>query len=228
MATVKTATIGQLGEHLLIEGAIAHDQAAIRSIIRQHNHRLFRVARSVLRDDFEAEDAVQDAYLQAFSKIGTFRKEASLATWLSRIVLNESLQRLRARKSRPRADVELHEHKEAQIIPFPVQLGGTIDPEKTMAQRELVALVEQAVDSLPDDFRIVLVARAIEGLTVEETSSLLEIRTETVKTRLFRARKLLREALAQHIDPLLLDVFPFFGTRCEKMADRVMERLKLK
>jgi RNA polymerase sigma-70 factor (ECF subfamily) len=227
MITSKPREIGRFNETDLVLRASRRDEVAIRAIIKQHNGRLFRLARSVLRDEFEAEDAVQETYLKAFSSIANFREESSLATWLSRIVLNECLQRLRSKRSRPQSTVEFEEASEAQIIPFPQSPFQHTDPEKSMAQRELLCLVEKAVDELPDDFRVVLVARTIEGMSVEETAELLGLRTETVKTRLFRARKLLKESLAQQIDPLLQGVFPFLGRRCENMADKVLERLRI-
>lgn len=228
MIAAQPREIRRISEADLILRAAARDETAIRAIIKQHNRRLFRVARSVLRDDFEAEDAVQEGYLKAFSTISSFRAESSLATWLSRIVLNESLQRLRGKRSRPQPTVEFDAESEAQIIPFPQSSSQNTDPEKSMAQRELLHLVENAVDELPDDFRVVLVARTLEGMSIEETAELLGIRAETVKTRLFRARKLLKESLAQHIDPLLMSAFPFLGQRCENMADKVVERLGIK
>ena len=228
MNQIRTNSIEAYSEHSLILRMKRREEAAMRAIIKQHNRRLFRIARSVLRDNFEAEDAVQETYIKAFAAIGSFREDSSLATWLSRIVLNECLQRLRSQRSRPRSVVELNAETEAQIIPFPQVPSHLIDPEKNMAQRELLHLVENAVDELPDDFRLVMVARAIEGMTVDETAALLGLRPETVKTRLFRARKILRTALTQHIDPLLNDAFPFLGRRCEKMADSVIERLGIK
>ena len=228
MNQILTKTIEAYSEHNLILGTKRREEAAMRAIIKQHNRRLFRIARSVLRDNFEAEDAVQETYIKAFAAIGNFREDSSLATWLSRIVLNECLQRLRSQRSRQRSSVELNAETEAQIIPFPQISSPQIDPEKNRAQRELLLLVENAVDELPDDFRFVLVARTIEGMTIDETADLLGLRPETVKTRLFRARKLLRRALSQHIDPLLTGAFPFLGRRCEKMADSVIERLGFK
>jgi RNA polymerase sigma-70 factor, ECF subfamily len=228
MNQIRTKTIEAYSEHNLILRTKRREEAAMRAIIKQHNRRLFRIARSVLRDNFEAEDAVQETYMKAFAAIGTFREDSSLATWLSRIVLNECLQRLRSQRGRPRSSVELNSETEAHIIPFPQAPSQHTDPEKNMAQRELLHLVENAVDELPDDFRLVLVARTIEGMTIDETADLLGLRSETVKTRLFRARKLLRTALAQHIDPLLTGAFPFLGRRCEKMADSVIERLGIK
>ncbi|MEO9169514.1 MAG: RNA polymerase sigma factor [Aestuariivirga sp.] len=215
------------GEIELAARAARQDEAAIRAILKQHNRRLFRLARSILRQDAEAEDALQGAYLSAFAHIQGFRGDSSLATWLSRIVINECLQRLRNGRA-SRHHVEFEPSIEARIIPFP-QSGQTVnDPERTLAQRELMHLVERAVDSLPDDFRLVLVARTIEGMSIEETASLLNIRPETVKTRLFRARKLLKEAMVEHLDPLLTSAFPFLGRRCDRITDAVVAEIKAK
>jgi RNA polymerase sigma-70 factor (ECF subfamily) len=225
MSALKTVPLDNAAETDLIARAIRRDEAAIRAIIALHNRRLFRLARGILRDDGEAEDALQNAYFKAFTALAGFRGEARLTTWLSRIVMNECLQRLRGARAQIPATIAYEPAIEAQIIPFPQSAMQTNDPEKSMAQRELLHLVETAVDALPDDFRLVLIARTIEGMSVEETAELLGVRAETVKTRLFRARQLLRTALDEHIDPLLTGAFPFLGKRCEHMADAVVARL---
>jgi RNA polymerase sigma-70 factor (ECF subfamily) len=227
MSAPKTAPHDSAAETDLIARAIRRDEAAIRAIVAQHNRRLFRLARGILRDDGEAEDALQNAYFKAFTALAGFRGEARLTTWLSRIVMNECFQRLRGARAEIPATIAYEPAIEAQIIPFPQSAMQLHDPEKTIAQRELLHLVETAVDALPDDFRLVLVARTIEGMSVEETAELLGIRAETVKTRLFRARQLLRAALDQHVDPLLTGAFPFFGLRCKHMADTVVARLAI-
>jgi RNA polymerase sigma-70 factor (ECF subfamily) len=195
--------------------------------MQRHNRRLYRVARSVMRNDSEAEDVVQEAYVRAFSNLATFRGESSLATWLSRIALNEALGRLRGR--RPSADlteIESRPPTQSQIIPFP-NSSPQLDPERTMAQREIQLIVERAIDELPEAFRTVLVARVIEEMSVEETADLLGIRPETVKTRLHRARGLLKEALEKRVGSVFTDAFPFEGQRCERMTSAVLRRLAL-
>ena len=206
---------------LLVQRSLARDAGAFRTIIKTYNQRLYRIARGILRNDAEAEDVVQEAYVRAFASLAAFRGDASLATWLSRIVINEALGRLRKR----RRTVAMTENPEAQIIRFP--LNPSDDPERTMAQRQILALVERATDSLPDIYRMVFVARVIEGLSMEETADLLGVRPETVKTRLHRARSLLRKALDDEIGPVLLDAFPFAGRRCERLTKAVMGRLGL-
>ena len=204
---------------LLVQRSLARDAGAFRTIIKTYNQRLYRIARGILRNDAEAEDVVQEAYVRAFASLAAFRGDASLATWLSRIVINEALGRLRKR----RRIVAMPENPEAQVIRFP--LNPSDDPERTMAQRQILALVERATDSLPDIYRVVFVARVIEGLSMEETADLLGVRPETVKTRLHRARTLLRKALDDEIGPVLLDAFPFAGRRCERLTEAVMRRL---
>ncbi|CAN7617421.1 RNA polymerase sigma factor [Mesorhizobium sp. LjRoot246] len=209
------------GDMQLVRRALARDGDAFRTIIKTHNQRLYRIARGVVRNDSEAEDIVQEAYVRAFAHLDAFRGDSSLATWLSRIVINEALGRLRKR----RKTVALPENPQAEIIRFP--LNPSDDPERTMAQRQILQLVEQATDSLPDVYRTVFMARVIEGLSIEETADLLGVRPQTVKTRLHRARALVRKALDDQIGPVLLDAFPFAGRRCERLTSAVMRRLGL-
>ena len=203
----------------LVRRALAREADAFRLIIKVHNQRLYRIARGVVRNDAEAEDIVQEAYMRAFANLAGFRGDASLATWLTRIVINEALARLRKR----RRTAAIHENPEAQIIRFPNNPSD--DPERTMAQRQILGLVERATDTLPDSYRTVFVARVIEGLSIEETADLFGLRPETVKTRLHRARALVRKALDDEIGPVLLDAFPFAGRRCERLTQAIMKRL---
>ncbi|MER8727360.1 RNA polymerase sigma factor [Mesorhizobium sp. M1027] len=219
MPAALTATPAASGDMQLVGRALARDGDAFRTIIKTHNQRLYRIARGVVRNDSEAEDIVQEAYVSAFAHLESFRGDASLATWLSRIVINEALGRLRKR----RRMVAMPENPQAEIIRFP--LNPSDDPERTMAQRQILELVERATDSLPDVYRIVFVARVIEGLSIEETAELLGVRPETIKTRLHRARALVRKALDDQIGPVLLDAFPFAGRRCERLTNAVMQRL---
>ena len=205
--------------------AVARDAGAFRAIMQRHNRRLYRIARGILRNNTEAEDAVQDAYVSAFTNLASYRGESTLAAWLSRIVMNEALGRLRRR--RPTMDLAAESvRSEAEIIHFPLSTPND-DPERTMAQRQILQLVEQATDNLPEVFRLVFVTRVIEGMSVEETSELLGIKPETVKTRLHRARRLVRDQLDKQIGPVLMDAFPFAGRRCERLTECVMARLGL-
>lgn len=212
-----------LDESQAVRGAVAGDERAIREIVRRHNRRLFRIARSIVRDDGDAEDVLQEAYLKAFAALGSFRGEAQLGTWLARIVINEALQRVRRKIDKPEGARRMEDLSAHTVIAFP---GPPADPERIVGQRQILHLVERAIDSLPDAFRTVLVARLVEGLSVEETADLLKLRAETVRTRLHRARGLLQKSLASQIDPVLGGAFPFDGWRCDRMADAVVARLK--
>lgn len=213
------------GEADLVRRAAAGEAQAVRAIIRSHNQRLYRLVRAVLRNNADAEDVLQEAYLRAFANLDGFQGEASLSTWLSRIALNAALMRLRAQKRMKRA-APAPELAKAEIIPFP-HASSIADPERVMAQRQLLHLVEEATDALPETFRLVFVARVIEGLSVEETAALLELAPATVKTRLHRARKLIRMRLEERIGPVLVEAFPFAGARCERLTQAVLSKLGL-
>ena len=210
----------------LVQRALAREAGAFRAIMQRHNRRLYRIARGVLRNNTDAEDAVQDAYVSAFTHLASYRGEATLAAWLSRIVMNEALVRLRRKRQTVALAGAETPRNEADIIPFPLSTPND-DPERTMAQRQILQLVEQATDKLPEVYRLVFVTRVIEGMSVEETSSLLGIKPQTVKTRLHRARQLVREQLDKQIGPVLMDAFPFAGRRCERMTQSVIRRLGL-
>ena len=211
----------------LVRHALERDSSAFRAIMQRYNRRLYRIARSVLRNDSDAEDALQEAYMRAFAGLSQFRAESSLSTWLSRIVLNEAFGRIRRR--RPTVELSTIDDRQesvAQIIPFPL-IAQQMDPERNMAQREIHVILERAIDRLPLSFRTVLVARLIQELTVEETAELLHLRPETVKTRLHRARNLLKAELEKSFGAAITDAFPFDGWRCERITATVLRRLAL-
>lgn len=207
----------------LVRRALGRDEAAVRAIMQANNRRLYRLARGILRNDAEAEDVVQDTYVRAFTHLEQFRGDSSLSTWLSRIAINEALGRLR----RQRPGVEWSESErsapQAHIIPFP--LASSDDPEKSMAQREIREVVEHAIDELPEPFRLVFITRVVEGMNVEETADILGLKPETVKTRLHRARNLLRDNVERKIGPVAMEAFPFAGRRCERLTEAVLTRL---
>lgn len=208
----------------LVRRALNRDEAAVRAIIKANNRRLYRLARGILRNDNEAEDVVQETYVRAFTHLADFRGDSSLSTWMSRIAMNEALGRLR----RQRPGVELSSLPsgtlEAQIIQFPL-LSATDDPERTMAQREIQHVVEAAIDELPEPFRMVFITRVVEGMNVEETADILGLKPETVKTRLFRARTMLRDNVEKKIGPVVMEAFPFAGHRCDRLTEAVLKRL---
>jgi len=210
----------------LVQHVRDRDEVAIRSIMQSSNRRLYRLARGILRNDGEAEDVVQETYVRAFTHLESFRGDSSLATWLARIAMNEALGRLR----RQRPNVEWTTLPpgvlEAQVIRFPRSVTSE-DPEKSMAQREIQHVVEHAIDELPEAFRLVFITRVIEGMNVEQTADILGLKPETVKTRLHRARNMLRDNVERKIGPVVMDAFPFAGKRCERLTEAVLKRLGL-
>jgi RNA polymerase sigma-70 factor (ECF subfamily) len=194
------------------------DGAAFELLMRRHNRRLYRIARSVLRDAADAEDALQEAYIGAYRAIGSFRGEASLATWLSKLVLNHCLARKRKAQRRDNIVSIVPEDDDA-----PAEEGVDIEtPDRALVRTELRELLERKVEALPEAFRTVFMMRCVEELTVEETAALLDIPEATVRTRHFRARSLLRESLAQEVDLAEQDLFGFDGERCDRIVTRVL------
>ncbi|WP_440966867.1 RNA polymerase sigma factor [Massilia sp. GER05] len=214
-----------LDDDALLRRIRAGDRDAFSDLMRRYNRRLYRVARSVLRDDAEAEDALQDAYLQAYRALPGFRGESALGTWLTRIVVNAAL--MRQRKTGRLADViELGADfgSDDAILPRD-RLDEPAQPELAALRAQTRRLIETGIDKLPAAFRTVFVLRAVEELTVEETAATLDIPAATVRTRYFRARAMLREALAREIDFAIEDAFGFDGARCDRIVDAVRRRL---
>ncbi|TAI63298.1 RNA polymerase sigma factor [Bradyrhizobium sp. Leo170] len=223
-ATTPKIAPAAAGDAELVKRALAREEAAVRAIIKANNRRLYRLARGILRNDSEAEDVVQETYVRAFTHLADFRGASSLSTWLSRITMNEALGRLR--RERPGVEISSLPQGalEAQIIQFPL-MSTADDPEKSMAQREIHKVVEAAIDELPEAFRLVFITRVVEGMNVEETAELLDLRPETVKTRLHRARAMLRDNVEKKIGPVIMEVFPFAGRRCDRLTESVLQRL---
>jgi RNA polymerase sigma-70 factor (ECF subfamily) len=210
----------------LLRVAREGDANAFDALIRRHDRFLYRVARSILLDDYEAEDVVQETFIKAFKRLMDFRGEASLSTWLTRIALNEAL----ARKRRRRNTVELgalQDRTNAQIEPSPM-IAPTQDPEVTAAQHQIRKLLERAIDGLPDSLRTVFVMRDVEELSTAEAARLLGLSEPTVKTRLHRARRMLREILGDQFAASLNDVFPFERQRCDLLVERVLKLVGLR
>ena len=194
--------------------------------MRKYNRMLYRVARAVLRNDAEAEDALQLAYLQAFRGMANYRGDSKLSTWLTRIVLNESLMRARKRllegtvipldSTTDQADLAMIENMESHDE----------RPESAAMRNQTRALIERRIDALPEVFRTVFVLRALEELSVEETAASLGIPEATVRTRFFRARALLRETLARDIDVATPEAFGFDGARCDRIVAAVLLQVR--
>lgn len=218
--------ISTLSDAELVSLARQGDEPAIRAIVQRHNQRLFRTARAVIRSDWEAEDIVQAAYIKAFTNLATFRGEAELSTWLTRITLNEALGRVHARKNTTGLEeIDMQTtSRGGEVLQFPSSLSAT-DPETELSRSQARHLLEQAVDELPDEFRTVFVLRDVEGMSTDEAASYLGIRPETAKTRLHRARKMMRQSIEKRLSGAFSALFPFDGARCAFMADRVIAAL---
>ena len=215
----------KLDETALLELARGGDASALWLITKQNNRRLYRIARAMLGNDHEAEDVVQETYLRAFPKLGQFREEASLSTWVTRIAINEALGRRRQRRRLvdvAALDTAVREGDRTVMMSSTIQM---IDPEVQAARSEIRRLVERAIDELPEPLRVVFVMRAVEQLSIRETATDLGLREETVKTRLHRARRLLRDALESSLASALTDTFPFEGARCDRLSEAALERL---
>lgn len=198
------------------------DRQALRHLITTNNQRLFRTAWSILKDRSEAEEAVQAGYLNAFAAIDRFEGRSSLSTWLTRIVINEALSRMRAQRRRREqfesegvALLDSYRERLAQASAEPA-------PDSAVAREQLRLLIERAVAELPDGFRSVFVLREIEELSVQETAAALDIPAATVKTRLHRARGRLQQTLAPEVRGALTGSFPFAGADCAALTTRVL------
>jgi len=211
-------------EAQMVRGVVAGDDAAFERMMRRYNRRLYRLARAVLRDDAEAEDALQDGFLAAYRKLHQFRGDASLSTWLSRLVLNECLARLRRTARRDNIVPMLAISPDQDID----SMGTSPDeaPDTAVARTQLRTLIEGKLDALPEAFRTVFVLRCVEELSVEETAACLGIPEATVRSRHFRARSMLRESLAQDIDLAERDLFGFDGARCDRIVRGVLARVR--
>jgi RNA polymerase sigma-70 factor (ECF subfamily) len=204
-------------DEAIVARVVAGDTDAFEALVRRHNRRVFRAARAILKSDDEAEDAMQEAYVSAFSHLTDFGGRARFSTWLVRIAVYEALGRLRrGKRITSLDDVELEEEP----------MATTRDPEQAASDVELRGLLEQAVDTLPVGFRAVFVMRAVEGMSVSETAEALDIPEETVRTRLHRARGLLRQDLAAKLDAVAPQAFDFHLSRCDRVANAVLARIR--
>jgi RNA polymerase sigma-70 factor, ECF subfamily len=197
-------------DELVVAHVLAGHIEAFETLMRRYNQRLFRAARAVLRDDAEAEDVVQDAWVRAYTHLGQFAGRASFATWVTRIAVHEAIARGRRRA------------RQSALASDP---ATTRTPADDVATRETIAALEAATDALPAPYRTVFVLRDVEGLSVAETATCLDIPEATVKTRLHRARGLMRARLDAALDVSTHGVFAFAGHRCDRIVAAVMTRI---
>ncbi len=212
-----------LSEQELVALVSSGSRAAVELLVRRYDQLLYRTARAILKDDSEAEDAVQEAFLLAHRGIGKFRQDAKLSTWLVRIVANVAMGRLRKNKRRHRIQLGDSVLQEQRGLHNDAPEG----PDEALSRVDTRRLIEAKIDALPDPYRAVFVLRAVQELSVEETSKALGIVKATVRSRFSRARSLLRKSLSKELEVALGDVFPFAGARCDHMVDSVMTQLEL-
>lgn len=218
-------TAGVLHDGELVAGVLNGDARAFETLMRHYNRRLYRVARSILKDDAEAEDALQEAYWKAYKSMGRFHFDARLSTWLTRIVINESLGRMRQSRRRGEflesCEVRLMDKQNARTE---TAITRNQRPDAVAWRGEIRVLIERKLDTLPDAYRTIFMLRAVEEMSVSEVAETLGIPDATVRTRYFCARRLMRDALANEIDAHAGEAFSFDGARCDRIVANVLAR----
>lgn len=199
----------------------AGDTGLFEILMRRYNQRLFRVARAILRDDSEAEDVMQQAYVNAYAHLSQFAGRASFATWLTRIAVHEAFARIRRRRS-----AEVETMRDLDDDPAPALRARGPDPEEQLLAGEIRALLEAAIDALPESYRCTFVLREVEGLDTADTAQSLGITEELVKTRLHRARALLRQQLYRRAGGQIANAFSFHLSRCDRVVSAVLGQIQ--
>jgi RNA polymerase sigma-70 factor, ECF subfamily len=212
-----------LADDVLVARAAGGDEHAFEQIMRANNRLLYRTARSILRDDEEAEDVLQEAYVKAYFKLASFKGQSKLSTWLVRVVINEALERKRKLAHAPQL---VANGDSVDSENFSEEASSHPGPEALAMREQLSRLIQKHVERLPAVFRTVFVLRALEELTVEETASCLQIPEATVRTRYLRARGLLREHAARDIEAVLDSTFAFGGVHCDRTVLCVLTRIR--
>jgi RNA polymerase sigma-70 factor, ECF subfamily len=206
----------------IVTRVLAGDTGAFEIIMRRHNQRLYRTSRAILRDEAQAEDVVQDAYVRAYQHLGQFAGKSQFGGWLLRIAVNEALARLRGRKRYEEASA-LQEEEGDRMDHF---ASAAPNPEQQASNSEMRTLLEQSIDALPEPQRTVLVMRDVEEMSTTETAETLGITEENVKVRLHRARAILRRKLYTHARVESKAAFAFLGTRCDRVVASVLKRIQ--
>lgn len=197
------------------------DIEAYEGIMRRYNQRLFRIARSIVNNDAEAMDAMQEAYIKAFAQLGSLKDIKALPGWLSKIVRNEALQYLRQNHRM----VLMAPDELEPVVELSAMSKVGAQPDNELANRQLGSLLENCIDKLPDTFRSVFMLRAVEQCSVRETAEILELPEATVKTRFFRANALLQQQLSTHIQASGVALYEFAGYRCDAVVRNVLGHL---
>ena len=211
-----------LSDEDVVDRVLAGEPAMFEIVMRRYNQRLYRVARAILRDDDEAEDVMQDAYVRAYEHLNQYARRAKFSTWLTRIAVHEAL----ARQHRKNRYEDLEPKSEREGDPMDRFASLTPNPEQQTSNRELRQLLEDAVAKLPDSYRNVFVLRDIEEMSTTDTAEALETTAENVKVRLHRARALLRKNLAEIAGTEIREAFDFNAVRCDRVVKNVFERIQ--
>jgi RNA polymerase sigma-70 factor (ECF subfamily) len=220
VSAVEVATQQEpLSDEEVVARVLAGETAMFEIVMRRHNQRLYRVARAILRDDGEAEDVMQDAYVRAYEHLNQFAGRAKFSTWLTRIAVHEALARQRRRD-------RYEELSEREGDPMDRFASVTPNPEQLTSNSELRKLLENAVEKLPDAYRVVFMLRDVEEMSTTETAYALEITEENVKVRLHRARALLRKGLYAQAGKESREAFNFHAVRCDRVVKNVFERIQ--
>lgn len=221
MQIVNAATVeawSALPDEAVVARVLDGHAALFEILMRRHNERLYRAARAIVRDEAEAEDVMQQAYVNAYVHLKQFDGRSSFATWLTRIAVNDAIARARRRGRYQSIDEERDVEK---VVP----MRTAADPERQAFAREIATLLEQAVDALPDGLREVFMLRDVEGLSTAETANSLELTDDVVKTRLSRARAALRRELFERAGATAARSFTFLRPRCDRVVAAVLQRI---
>lgn len=209
-----------MSDEQLVAGIRGGETTLFEELMRRYNQRVYRVARAIVKNETEAEDVMQQAYLNAFTHLQQFDGRAKFSTWLTRIVIHEAL----GRRRRARPTEQISGDSEGDAMPHPQSAGPS--PERQAYASELKRLVEESVDALPDSYRAVFMLREIEGLSTSETAEGLDLGEEAVKTRLHRARAMVRRELYARAGGTTAGAFTFHRTRCDEIVRRVFASLE--
>lgn len=213
-------TLSDLPDDRLVELVRSNNRVAFETLMRRHNRRLFRVSRGVLGDADAAEDAVQETYLRAYTKLDTYEPVGKFGAWLTRIAMNEALMLRR----RHRGDTVSLEDVSADALAVE-ESPESPTPDQYVEAAHARELLERALDAVPEHFRMVFVLRVVEGLDVRETAESLELNQTTVRTRLFRAQRHLRAEITRQLREQSTEIFDFGAERCDRLVERVLARL---
>ena len=219
---VAATPVAELADEAIVDRVRGGDTALYEILVRRHTQRLYRTIRAILREDKDVEDVMQQAYVDAYLHLDQFRGTAKFATWLTRIAVNRAIRNGQGE----RRQLALVSSDAGAELAIEHTAARGLDPEHAMYGHELKAVLEPLVDSLPDPFRVVFVMREVEGLSTAETAASLSINEDTVKTRLHRAKRLLRDQLDRRLGPAASEIYPFHLTRCDRVVDGVMSRIR--